>query len=378
MAGKNIVIVTASIGSGHNKASLALEESLKKNYPNSNVHIVDFVANDTGYINTFVKDIYLKLLGYTPNIYDFFYKFTSSTFRGKTVQSIFSICMKQEMKEIIKRYNADMIICTHPFPCGAANLLKASGQMDIPLIAIITDFAFHQFWYHKAVDLYFVANDNIKKDLARRNIDEDKIFVTGIPISIDFVEKLDKNKIREKLNLKVDLPTVLIMGGGLGLGNVINALEEIERVKQQLQILVVTGANVSLWSEVNEYIKGSKHIIKVWGYSHNIKELMYAADMLLSKPGALTISEALVSNTPMILHNPIPGPEYENAKYTFENNAAIWIKHEETLAAVITELIRDKTIISRLKKSSQKLAKPYAAEEIIEIIHEKYPDILKG
>lgn len=373
MSGKNIVIVTASIGSGHSKAANAIAEAVKEKYPDNKIHIVDFVSNETGYINTFVKDIYLKLLDYTPNIYEYFYKFSAGTFNGSKIQSIFAMAMKKEMKEIVEKYQADMLICTHPFPCGAASLLKANGVVNIPIIAIITDFCFHQFWLYSNMDIYFVANENIKNDLVKHGIPEEKIKITGIPIGLNFTHQENREELLKKLKLSPDKPILLIMGGGLGLGHVMDALSELERLKIDLQILVVTGANVSLWSEVNEFAQKSHHKIQVWGYSHNVQELMSVATILISKPGALTISEALASGLPMILHNPIPGPEVENAKFVAEQGAAVWVEYEETLSAVVREMISDKTILPRLIRGCKKLAKPYAAEIIVDDINKQYP-----
>ena len=157
------------------------------------------------------------------------------------------------------------------------------------------------------------------------------------------------------------------MGGGLGLGGVKDALLQLEELKNELQILVITGANVSLWSELNEYAQHSKHKIAVWGYSHNVQELMAVSTFLISKPGALTISEALAMELPMILQNPIPGPEADNAKFVSQNGAAVWVKHQDTLGAAIREILSDTTILPRLKNNAKRLKKVSAADNIADI-----------
>lgn len=368
MSGKNILVVTASMGSGHNKAANAVAEAIKRKYPVNKINVIDFMSTETAYFNSLVKDIYLKMLDHTPSVYEFFYKFTSDSTKGSTIQSVFAHAMKKDMRELIKKYEADMVICTHPFPCAAASYLKQTGEINIPLITVMTDFCVHQFWLYKNIDIYFTANDLLKKEMVNQGLLEERIFVTGIPVGYNFRVDYNRDDLLAKFKLEKDKPVALIMGGGLGLGGVKNALCQLERLKKNIQILVITGANVALWSEMNEYAQHSKHKIFVWGYSHNIQEFMSVATFLISKPGALTISEALTRELPMILHDPIPGPEVDNAKFVSDNGAAIWVKHQDTLDAVVREVLSDATILPKLRNNAKVLKKPYASDNIADVI----------
>ena len=368
MSGKNILVVTASMGSGHNKAANAVAEAIKRKYPVNKINVIDFMSTETAYFNSLVKDIYLKMLDHTPSVYEFFYKFTSDSTKGSTIQSVFAHAMKKDMRELIKKYEADMVICTHPFPCADASYLKQTGEINIPLITVMTDFCVHQFWLYKNIDIYFTANDLLKKEMVNQGLLEERIFVTGIPVGYNFRVDYNRDDLLAKFKLEKDKPVALIMGGGLGLGGVKNALCQLERLKKDIQILVITGANVALWSEMNEYAQHSKHKIFVWGYSHNIQEFMSVATFLISKPGALTISEALTRELPMILHDPIPGPEVDNAKFVSDNGAAIWVKHQDTLDAVVREVLSDATILPKLRNNAKVLKKPYASDNIADVI----------
>lgn len=368
MSGKNILVVTASMGSGHNKAANAVAEAIKRKYPVNKINVIDFMSTETAYFNSLVKDIYLTMLDHTPSVYEFFYKFTSDSTKGSTIQSVFAHAMKKDMRELIKKYEADMVICTHPFPCAAASYLKQTGEINIPLITVMTDFCVHQFWLYKNIDIYFTANDLLKKEMVNQGLLEERIFVTGIPVGYNFRVDYNRDDLLAKFKLEKDKPVALIMGGGLGLGGVKNALCQLERLKKDIQILVITGANVALWSEMNEYAQHSKHKIFVWGYSHNIQEFMSVATFLISKPGALTISEALTRELPMILHDPIPGPEVDNAKFVSDNGAAIWVKHQDTLDAVVREVLSDATILPKLRNNAKVLKKPYASDNIADVI----------
>ena len=368
MSCKNILEVTALMGSGHNKAANAVAEAIKRKYPVNKINVIDFMSTETAYFNSLVKDIYLKMLDHTPSVYEFFYKITSDSTKGSTIQSVFAHAMKKDMRELIKKYEADMVICTHPFPCAAASYLKQTGEINIPLITVMTDFCVHQFWLYKNIDIYFTANDLLKKEMVNQGLLEERIFVTGIPVGYNFRVDYNRDDLLAKFKLEKDKPVALIMGGGLGLGGVKNALCQLERLKKDIQILVITGANVALWSEMNEYAQHSKHKIFVWGYSHNIQEFMSVATFLISKPGALTISEALTRELPMILHDPIPGPEVDNAKFVSDNGAAIWVKHQDTLDAVVREVLSDATILPKLRNNAKVLKKPYASDNIADVI----------
>lgn len=369
MQKKSFLIVTASIGSGHVKAAEAISGEIKIKYPDAHIHIVDFMSTETAYLNGFLKEAYLKMLDFMPNVYDFLYNFTAGRAQGISVQSIIAIAMKRNMDEIIRTYEPDIVICTHPFPCAAAAYLKKSHQLHILLACVITDYSVHQLWVYKNVNLYFVANDKLRDGLEARGVKAERIYVTGIPIEESFNKVYDKKVLLSRFNLQEALPIVLIMGGGLGLGGVNFALEQLEKISIPMQILVVTGKNTSLWSKIREYARNSQHKIDVWGYSNNVQEFMAIATCLVSKPGALTISEALAMELPMLLHEPIPGPETDNAAYVSGVGAAIWIKENEKLGEAVADVLCHPELLAEMQKQAHIYKKPYAARDIVSYIH---------
>lgn len=362
---KSFLIVTASIGSGHNRAAEAIASEIKIKYPNAQIHTVDFMSTKTAYLNGFLKEAYLKMLNLVPDMYDFLYSFTSGKVRGFSVQSLLALAMKNDMENLIDRYRADVVVCTHPFPCAAAAYLKKSKQADIVLAGVITDFAVHQLWVYQEVDLYFVANEQIKKELMLRGIVNWKINDTGIPISSSFSAKYDSAELLEKLKLDGGQPVFLIMGGGLGLGGVKATLDCLEKINTAIQILVVTGENPSLWSELKKQSAYSKHKVQVWGFSNNVQELMAVSDLLISKPGALTISEALAMELPMLLNEPIPGQEKENAAYMEKTGAAIWLKDRTNLTKIVNEILLHSERLISMRSNAKVYKRPNAARDVV-------------
>jgi len=362
---KKFLIVTASIGSGHNKAAEALVNEIKIKHPDAEIHMVDFMSTKTAYLNGFLKEAYLKILDFVPDVYDFFYNLTAGKSQGISVKSLLALTMKSNMESLIKQYQADVVICTHPFPCAAAAYLKKTKQVNIILAGVITDFTIHQLWVYNEVDLYFVANQKIREALAKRDVALDKIHDTGIPIDLSFGIQYDKEELLRKFNLKSDLPVILIMGGGLGLGGVKFALNHLETLKKSIQILVVAGVNSDLWADLKEIAKSSKHLVEVWGFSNNVQELMAVSTFIISKPGALTISEALAMELPMLLHEPIPGQEKENAAYVESIGAAIWIKDNQKLTEIVESVLYDSAKLLKMQVKAREYKRPDAAKDIV-------------
>lgn len=368
----NVLIISASIGSGHNRAANAVADELKQRYPAAQINVVDFMAGNNSYINRLVKESYLKLLDISPNFYDLLYRWTQGAQRGSKAKSLMGRVMKRSMAKLVNRYQPDLIITTHPFPCGAAAHLKAEDKITVPLIAVITDFSVHRMWIYKEVDCYFVAAPEFKDELALQGIEQERIYVTGIPISPEFSAKVDGDLMLDKLGLDKNKPVILIMGGGLGLGGVKQALVNLEEVALPLQIVVVTGRNSVLRHELKAAADSSCHVTQVLGFTKRISELMAIADILITKPGALTISEALAMKLPMLLYESIPGQEKDNAAWLEANGAATLIREEEKLAREVTGMLNNKEYREIIEGKAGALARPRAAADVAEVISAKY------
>lgn len=370
---KKFLIVSASIGAGHNRAAEAIGNEIRCKYPKAQVHIVDFMSAKTAYLNGFLKEAYLKMLRLMPDMYDFLYSFTAGKLQGFSAKGLLALAMKNDMEALIKRHEADVVICTHPFPCAAAAYLKKTKQIDVVLAGVITDFAVHQLWVYRNVDMYFVGNEETRAELSLKGIEPWRVRNTGIPIGRLFHTKYNPLELKEKYGLNRDQPVILIMGGGLGLGGVKLALSSLESVARALQILVVVGENPHLWSEIKEQAAASKHKTQVWGFSNQVQELMAVSTLLISKPGALTICEALAMELPMLLSEPIPGQEKENAAYVEAIGAAIWVKDSAKVTDIVEDVLLNAEKLSRMQRSARAHKKPNAARDIVSHL-ERYLD----
>jgi processive 1,2-diacylglycerol beta-glucosyltransferase len=362
---ERVLVVTASIGSGHVRAAEAISHEVIRQYPDADVRVVDFMSSETAYLNAFLKAFYLKMLDFVPNLYAFLYHTTSGPAGRFSAQNLIAWQMKHNMESLVRRYAPDVVICTHPFPAAAASCLKKSKDMRFLFVTVMTDYSVHQMWVYNNVDSYFVATEKMRQDLIQYGFAEKKVKVSGIPIEADFQLLPEQSEALAGLGLSDEKPVVLIMGGGLGLGGENFALEALEALDMPLQILVAAGQNLSLLREVQRFAERSHNTVMVFGYTDKVRELMAASNLLISKPGALTISEALAMRLPMVLHEPIPGPETENAVYQSQQGTAVWLKSDQGLAAAVRELLLQPERLDRMKQCAKICCKPFAARDIV-------------
>lgn len=365
-----ILILTASIGSGHTRAAEAIRAALAAHpaAATMQVDVVDFMARDISIIHYLMKRIYLLMLRFVPDLYDVFFRVAGKNASGGVVRGAFAQVMVHTVGRVIRAYAPDLVIATHPFPEGAAALWRARHGASFTLAALLTDYALHAIWLVPGVDVYFVATEAMAEGMAARGFDTHMVHATGIPIArADY--GLERSAAQTHAGLAEDLPTILLMGGGLGLGGMDRTLAALERMERRLSILVVAGRNAVLEEHARTVARTSRHVIRVFSYTDEIPTLMCAADLLITKPGGLTISEAFAAGLPLLLHDPIPGPETENAVYATRRGAAVWLHPGEAMAPAVEEILAHH--ISEMRRAAHDCACADAAQHVAAILMEQ-------
>ena len=363
-AKKRVLIVSASIGSGHHQAARAIAAELARRQDNLQITIADFMEDTDSYLAAFMKEAYLKMLELSPNLYDLVYRVSQAPLPGFKAQGLLARVLQGGMAQLVRRHRPDLIIATHPFPCGAAAYLRDSRRLRAPLVGVITDFAVHRLWVYEHVDAYFVAAPEIKRELSALGVPARRIYASGIPVHPQFTANAGGRGILGELSLAADQPLVLLMGGGLGMGGIRQALASMDELKLPLQFVVLAGKNKELQGKLQEETKSLRHAVRVLGYTDRIPELMRAAAMLVTKPGALTVCEALVSETPLLLYEPIPGQEWENAVFLTQRGVALWAKNRQELKDGVTTLLTRPEQVEKLRKEAEALRRPAAAAAV--------------
>lgn len=357
---KKLLILTASTGEGHNQAANSLSQAFEeKGYY---VDKYDFLKEGDKLLNIVVTEGYDFLAKSFPKVYGNIYKLSDH----KTINDRFlkKYPQKWENKliQFIQESKPDIIIGTHPFSVAVVGKLKEKEIIDVPFISVVTDFKAHYAYIDNNVDAYITASEYTKTTLMDRNVPEDKVFSFGIPVKKDFY--ITPKEIREDSDF-----SILMMSGSMGLKGIGAVLKELTNNENKLKVTVVCGNNKELYDNLNEkyipyYGKGKLNIL---GFTEEVPKLMSEADVIISKPGGLTVSEALICKLPLIIPFAIPGQEEENSEFLVNAGAALSMDDISNLNEIVDKLIENPEIINRMKSNIEKISRTNSIEEIIEL-----------
>lgn len=371
---KKILIFYGSYGGGHLSAANSMKEHLNKVNPNIEVKLIDCIQYVNRAINKLSTTAYNEMAKKVPWAWG---KIYSSSQKGALAHFTTSSnkLMALKLKKLIIYENPDLIISTHPFSTQMCAFLKKKHSIDIKLATILTDYAPHDQWlvFSDYCDFYFVAHENMKNSLIKKGINSNKIFATGIPLSNRFLMHYNKEETLNKLNFKPNKTTILFFAGGkfgLGKGNTDKILRTLAEQFSDIQVVAISGKNQKVQKEFNNIVleTNSKDNIKVLEYTNMVPELMAISDLVITKPGGLTVTESLASGLPIIIINPIPGQEEENAEYLEKSQVGIWLKKEDNLQEVLEELLKNKIALKNMKIRARLLAKKNSTKDICKIL----------
>lgn len=371
---KKILIFYASYGGGHLSAAKSIKEYLEINYPKCDVELIDCIK----YINkpmekittTAYKEITKKIPWAWGKIYTDSQKGALAHISSKS-NIIFAI----KLLKLLRQKQPDLIISTHPFGSQMCTYLKRKNKISSKIATILTDFSPHDQWLigHENTDYFFVAHNEMKNYLIQKNIPNNKIFVTGIPISPKFWINYNKKDTLAEFHLENNKKTILFFGGGeygLGKNNIIEIFNTLINNFENIQIIAISGKNEKMKTNLENIAlkSNTKNNIKILEYTDEIAKLMSISDLVISKPGGLTTSESLASNLPMIIINPIPGQEEGNSEFLEQNKVGIWIKKHDDILDILNTILNNTENFEKMKENTKKIAKKYATKDICEIL----------
>ncbi|HNV86303.1 MAG TPA: glycosyltransferase [Candidatus Omnitrophota bacterium] len=320
-----VLIVYTTAGLGHQRSAEALKQVFERLYPDCDANAVDVLDFANVVFRKMYNRIYLELIEELPDLLGYIYKKYDDDLTARNtakIRLLFDKLNTINLKNLIEEFDPHLIVCTHFLALEIFSDMKARGKLFLPLYCTLTDFYPHAFWVYSHVDKYYVANEDSRRNLVRRGIEEDKIAVTGIPINPAFAELPPKEISRKRVGLEGGNPSVLILNGGFGVGKMEEIVKSFERCDFPLELVVVAGKNRELKKNLDEMAPLIRPRMHVFGFVENIHELMNACDLIVSKPGGLTSSEAMAAGLPMVLVDPIPGQEDRNCEYLLEHGLA--------------------------------------------------------
>ncbi len=353
---KKVHIFHISEFGGHSKAAQNIKEALI--YKNPQIDVLRL--NGLGYFypraEKVIDFLYTKIIKYAPYLWGKAYdrkKVATAVGPSRMIVNRFTF---NKLRRFIKEYKPDCFVATQAFPCGAIADFKERTGATIPLIAVVTDYHPNRFWFHPCVDRYVVACKEAKEVLIKEGIDPDKIKILGIPISVKFLTTYPKNEVSQEFGFNPELDSVLIMGGGLGLGPIKTIAQKLDELHFDFQMIVVCGKNKGLfdWFKKNKD-KFSKPIF-VFGYIEGIHKIMDFSDIIITKAGGITVSESLAKGLCIIVTNPIPGQEERNVDYLLKRKAIAAVDGANQVVEVAGKLLGDKkemyALATRAKENS--------------------------
>ena len=366
-----LLILSVSAGAGHVRAAQALEAAAKAASPPLEAVHLDLLTLVPKEFRQLYAEQYIKLVERLPQLWSYLYAKTDRPTRDSLVGKLKRAAEKLNTRKLqseIARLRPEAIVCTHFLPAELLSRQKAKGADLPPLWVQVTDFDVHALWVHPHVDRYCVASDEVAFRLADRGVPRARISVTGIPVMPQFSTPLDRRSCAAELGIEPDRFTVALMAGGAGVGSLDELAARLLRTSDDLQLVALAGRNAELLARLRKLAKSHPRQLFPLGFTTTVERVMSAADLVITKPGGLTVSECLAKHTPMLLVSPIPGQEERNADYLLEAGAALKAVDAATLEFKLGQLLADPPRLRAMSEAAHRTGRPHAAQDVIALI----------
>ena len=359
-------ILSCNYGGGHRRVGVAIASDWEAR-TGGRAEMVDYFARFVHPVfDAVTKFSYIQSVRRAPIMYGMFYRATGEIKPDSVVQRAINRMGIERLDRYLKVERPDVVCCVHCTPAGTMSDLKIAGRTTVPCATVITDYVTHSQWIHPRVDRYCVPSPSVRDGLLLRGIPGERIADTGIPIERKFLRPLAREPLLRRFGLAPDRPVILVMAGAYamlgGVGDVVRVLAGLPR---PLQALVVCGHDRRMTKQIRTRTAGGPHPFKVFEYVDNVEELMAVSDLLITKAGAVTVSEALARHLPMLIYRPIPGQEESNTEYLLEHGAALAPRTPAMLHDMLETLLADPDRLQAMRWTAAALARPDATEQVV-------------
>ena len=371
---KKVMIFYASYGGGHLSAARSIKENIEANYKDIDIKLVDCMEYVNKFVNKVTTKAYSEMAKKVPNTWGKVY-WDSQKGPLAHISTTSNKLLSKKLNNLLIDFQPDLIISTHPFGSQMCAYLKKLGKSNAKLATVMTDYSPHDQWlvFNEYVDYYFVSHEGMKKQLHEKGIPNEKIFATGIPLSNKFLLKYDKAQILSNFGLSPDRKTVLFFGGGefgLGKTQTFKIFKSFVENNNNIQIVAISGKNPKMKENFEHLVSdlNKQDFVKILEYTDKVPQLMSISDLVVTKPGGLTTTESLASGLPIVVINPIPGQEEENASYLEKNKVAIWIRKNDDIEQILNDLFSNPSKMREMKIRARILSKKNSTKDICKIL----------
>lgn len=368
MQPKRIILMYISEVSGHRSAALAIEKALKELQPGTEILNINAFNYTNPIAEKVVNRIYMSVIKSTPRIWEYLYDNPKVMKKIATLKKNLHNANSPKFKALFDKFNPDAVVCTQAFPCGMVADFKEMYNSKLPLFAVLTDFVPHAYWIYDKIDYYITPCSEVTQQMLDKNVPAGKIKTFGIPFDNKFNTITPRNQVIQQLGLRPDIPVLLIMGGGQGLGPIKTIVKTLDKTTAEFQEIIIAGTNKKLYNSLKNKVKKNKKNTVLLKFVDNINELMDASDIIITKPGGITTAEALAKSVPMVIVKPIPGQEANNSRYLTQKGVAVKVDKPEDIGIIIEDLLINKEKLSAMRQAARDIAKPHASMDTAKLI----------
>jgi processive 1,2-diacylglycerol beta-glucosyltransferase len=365
---KRIAILTLSIGSGHLRASSVVARALEDGSTRAEVRTLDALEYARPWFRWLYVYPYWWMLRYAPWLWGWLYNRRHQKNHRRTAPDWLFRWGCQKVARELRAFAPHLLIVTEIGAAEIAALGKRHGWLSTLIVAVQTDFHTEPPWVQPEIDFYCVGSEEARSQLIGWGVSSDRIKVSGIPIDPVFALPHDKPEILRSLGLTTEPPVVLVMGGGMGPAPLDQVVLRLESCGLGLQVIAVAGSDRKMQARLESLRDRVALELLVLGWTGHVPDLMAAADLLVTKPGGLSTSEALAAGLPMVLTHPIPGPEERHIQHLVQHGAALYAPTSEQIPQLVLALLRSAGKRAEMARRAKELARPDAAYAVAEVV----------
>jgi len=365
----SILFLFSDTGGGHRSAAEAIIEALQFEFPDHfDIRMIDFFRQYAPLPLNFAPEIYPYLSRY-PKMWKLGYEASNGTRRIRLFYDVMWPYLRRAVRHLLKENPVDLIVSVHQLV--NIPLLRSGLKNDIRFVTVVTDLvSTHSAWYHPGADLVIVPTIPAREKALKSGLPNEKIAVIGQPIAEKYINQFQtKVELRNDLGWDPNLLTVLLVGGGEGMGNLEKHASALNKSYLPIQLIIVAGRNQPLKTKLEN--QSWNMPTKIYGFVKEMPNFMYAADVLITKAGPGTISEAFIAGLPLILYSKMPGQEDGNIGYVVNQGAGIWAPHPDQMVESLRNWIANPVDLKNVSNRSKQLAKPNASKEIAEVLEKQ-------
>ena len=360
-----VLLFSVTAGEGHNVTAKAIAHALEQT--GAGTKIVDAYRTSGRFMYLLVAKGYALASSSLKYGYGIAYRLVEKRRGNSYKHSLIRLSgrtLAKKFKRVIDEYDPDVIVATHPFAARILDITKERHGFRAKTLAIVTDFTMHPYWEEALrLDRLIIPCEGIAPLAYDKGFTDAQIRPLGIPINAKFSATVEKQEARRILGLAPDTATLLLMGGAIGYGHMERALRRLDRLDPPFQIIVACGKNTRLYNRISS--RAWQKSVLALGFTDNVPLLMDAADLIVSKPGGLTTSEALTRRLPLVIVEPIPGQEKHNAEFLTEIGCAVAVTKKYPLQTAVRDLLLDDCRRLAMRACADRICKPESTEDLV-------------